>query len=87
MIQKQWQQCQPQRQANQTVDVASSAAELVPQTGAIGGALTYTIRPTCSGYHLTLHDAITATEREWTATLTLLDLKVRGFLAQRNHLN
>lgn len=67
-VEAQWRSAQLQDQAQTTSDV--------PPMGAIGGTYSYTIRPIGEGYHLNVQDALSGTERAWSATATPSDFVV-----------
>jgi len=82
-IEDQWRQAQAQRQSAHGSDPQQ---RLIPQRGgAIGGAFTYTIRPQTDGYHLSVKDAISEAERDWSASSDCADLMIFAVLHEREY--
>lgn len=82
-IETEWLQAQQQQQASQSPD--AQQLPIPRRGGAIGGAFTYTIRPTSDGYRLSVHDAISRGERDWTASGGCADLAVFATLHEREY--
>lgn len=82
-IEDQWQQAQAQRQSAHAPDPQQ---RWMPQRGgAIGGAFTYTIRPQTGGYDLSVKDAISEAERDWSVSSDCADLRVFAVLHEQEY--